>query len=351
MGTPGTPNDPEVSRIEVEGDTLSPRSTPAAATLGQSIYLFGGGYDDYLGKAVTVYNDTYAFDTQAGEMIRLDPSGDPPSPRFFSAGVGDEDRRDFYVFGGSAYDHGFANLRVFGDLYRYSVDGNSWSLAAPAEVGPGPRVRPNLWVHAGAIYAFGGLDERFRNHNDLWRFDLDEQCWGLVMGDSDDVEPRYEAVSGNTSRDGRVHAIGGETMRSGFRPTLISGTIEIDLVSGAMRPVEIDRAHDVSGGMRHQSAAGEIGGELYVYGGDDPHNKVMGCGAPFGQSPVGETWVFSPETGTWRRSTVQGPSLKRTVASVASGRMYVFGGYDFECDDGIGPGQLWNTDVIVISPR
>ena len=345
-----TPNEPQIGPIDVGGDTLSPRSTPAAATLGRFIYLFGGGYDDYLGEAVSVYNDTYAFDTQSGEMIRLDPSGDLPSPRFFSAGAGDEDRGDFYVFGGSAYDHGFANLRVFGELYRYSVASNSWSLAAPADQGPGRRVRPNLWAYAGAVYAFGGLDDRLRNHNDLWRFDLDEQRWDQVAGDTDAVEPRYEAVSGNASRDGRVYAIGGETMRSGFRPTVIPGTIEIDLGSGSMRPTMIDRADDVSGGMRHQSAAGEIDGELFVYGGDDPHNKVMGCGAPFGQAPVGETWVFSPDTGTWRRSTVQGPKLKRTVASVADGRMYVFCGYDFECDDGIGPGQIWNTDVIVINP-
>ena len=41
------------------------------------------------------------------------------------------------------------------------------------------------------------------------------------------------------------------------------------------------------------------------------------------------------------------PALKRTASAVVEGKMYVFSGWDFECTGGVGPGQLFNTDVFV----
>ena len=141
---------------------MSARSTPAAATVGGIIYLFGGGCDDYSGQTVTPYDTTFAFDPDTLSMAELAPTGQVPGPRVFSVGAGDEEHGDFYVFGGSTYNHDFSHLVAFGELYRYNVASNEWSLAADASRGPGPRIRPNMWSFDGGIYVFGGLDATHR---------------------------------------------------------------------------------------------------------------------------------------------------------------------------------------------
>ena len=113
--------DPSVRTVADVGSVMSARSTPAAATVGGIIYLFGGGFDDYSGHTVTPYDTTFAFDPDTLLMAELAPIGQVPGPRVFSAGAGDEEHGDLYIFGGSTYDHDFSHLVAFGELYRYNV--------------------------------------------------------------------------------------------------------------------------------------------------------------------------------------------------------------------------------------
>jgi hypothetical protein len=269
----------------------------------------------------------------------------------FSAGAGDEARGDFYVFGGSPYNPDFSGLVAFGELYRYNVASNAWSLAANASQGPGPRIRPNLWYFDGGIYAFGGLDGTLKNHSDLWRFDTADQAWTQLTGEHETLGGRYEAVSSNTSHRGLVFAVGGETIRADFTAEYTPGTIGIDLASATITQLDIPVEHDIEMGMRHMAAAAIIDGNFFVYGGDDPTDKRLGCGSPHGENPTGTLWIFDIGRRTWTLSSAEGPPLKRTVASVADEKMYVFAGWGFECAGGVGRGQLWNTEVVEIDPR
>ena len=342
--------EPSIRTVADVGSVMSARSTPAAATVGGVIYLFGGGFDDYLGRTMTPYATTFAFDPDTLSMAELAPSGQVPGPRVFSAGAGDGEHGDVYVFGGSTYDHDFSHLVAFGELYRYNVASNEWSLAADASRGPGPRIRPNMWHFDGGIFVFGGLDGSIKNHSDLWRFDTTDQSWTQLAGDSEKLGGRYEAVSSNSSHHGLVFAVGGETIRSDFTAAYTPGTLEIDLATGTISQLDVPVEHDIARGMRHMAAAAIIDGTFYVYGGDDPTDKRLGCGSPHGENPTGALWIFDIEQRTWRLSSAEGPALKRTVASVANGKMYVFAGWDFECVDGVGRGQLWNTKVVEIDP-
>jgi len=339
---------PRLTTITPDGEPYAPRSTPAAASLGDAVYLFGGAYDDFNGQTVTAYNTLHAYDTTTNTITELRPDGDVPTARAFAGGAADDTNNDIYVFGGSNFNHDFSWITAFGDLYRYTAADNRWTLAADPATGPGARIRPNMWFHDDAIFVFGGLDGAMKNHSDLWRFDISEQSWTQAAGEAATVGGRYEAVSTNTAHNGRAFAVGGETLTADYKAVLTPGTLEIDLDAGTVTQLVIPAAHDLFMGMRHMAAAAMIDGTMYMYGGDDPAIKRKGCGSPHGENPSGNLWAFDADAHTWRETAAVGPALKRTVASAVANKMYVFAGWDFECDNGVGRGQLWNHDIVVI---
>ena len=337
-----------ITTLSPSGDSYKPRSTPAAASLGGDVYLFGGAYDDFNGQTVTAYNTLHAYDTTNNTITELHPEGELPAPRAFAGGAADTTNSDVYVFGGSDFNHDFSHVTAFGDLYRYTPADNRWTLAADPASGPGARIRPNVWFHDGAIFVFGGLDGAMKNHSDLWRYDISQQRWTQVAGEDATVGGRYEAVSTNTAHNGRAFVVGGETLTADFRAVLTPGTVEIDLNAGAVTQLVIPAEHDLFMGMRHMAAAAFIDNTMYMYGGDDPAIKRKGCGSPHGENPSGNLWTFDADSTTWHETSSVGPALKRTVASAVGNKMFVFGGWDFECDNGVGRGQLWNHEVVVI---
>ncbi len=341
-------HDARITTVTPVGDSYQPRSTPAAASLGDNVYLFGGAYDDFLGETVTAYNSLHAYDTTTNAFTELHPDGDVPTPRVFSGGAADTTHNDVYAFGGSDFNHDFSRVTAFGDLYRYTPSDNRWSLAADKTTGPGARIRPNVWFHDDAIFVFGGLDGAMKNHSDLWRFDTREQSWQQIAGESATVGGRYESVSTNTAHNGKAFAVGGETLTAELRAVLTPGTLEIDLNAGTVTQLVIAAERDLFMGMRHMAAAAMIDGTMYMYGGDDPALKRKGCGSPHGENPSGNLWAFDANAKTWHETTAVGLALKRTVASAVGKQMYVFAGWDFECDNGVGRGQLWNHQVVVI---
>ncbi len=312
------------------------------------MYLFGGAYDDFLGETVTAYNSLHAYDTNTNTFTELHPDGDVPTPRVFAGGAADTTNNDVYVFGGSDFNHDFSRVTAFGDLYRYKPADNRWTHAADPTTGPGARIRPNVWFHDDAIFVFGGMDGAMKNHSDLWSYDTSEQSWSQVAGESASVGGRYESVSTNTAHNGKAFALGGETLTDDFRAVLTPGTVEINLNAGTVTQLAISAEHDLFMGMRHMAAAAMIDGTMYMYGGDDPALKRKGCGSPHGENPSGNLWAFDADKKTWHGTPEVGPALKRTVASAVGNKMFVFAGWDFECANGVGRGQLWNHEVVAI---
>jgi hypothetical protein len=94
-----------------------------------------------------------------------------------------------------------------------------------------------------------------------------------------------------------------------------------------------------------------IGTRFYLHGGDLPGGEA-GCGAPFDQNPTADLWSFDLVAHTWRQHLPAGTParLKRHAAAVAGGQLYITSGWDFQCDGGVGPGQIWNQETYVFRP-
>jgi hypothetical protein len=101
---------------------------------------------------------------------------------------------------------------------------------------------------------------------------------------------------------------------------------------------------------RNYGTAVTIGGSMYLQGGDRPDG--VNCG-PFPQHPTEQLWRFDLRDRVWDRQFPGGDALvrlKRTHSARVAGAMYVFAGYDFVCQDGVTPNQIWNHEVYRFKP-
>ena len=102
------------------GERPSPRYAPALVTIGQRLYLFGGGngIGGYL-------NDLHVYDPAADRWEKLAPKGEIPGPRGCPLPLCLDDNR-LYLFSGAQSSAAFGSW-VNGDLYCYDVAENQFS--------------------------------------------------------------------------------------------------------------------------------------------------------------------------------------------------------------------------------
>ena len=104
-----------------------------------------------------ILNDLYRFDINSMKWTSLDARS-PPAPRFshglaFAAG-------SLYVFGGMS-----ADFEVLGDLHQLELGTSAWQLIGANDTSaPSARFHAGIVTAADAIYVFGGLSDRFGEH-------------------------------------------------------------------------------------------------------------------------------------------------------------------------------------------
>lgn len=339
------------TRRNTTGPRPSERSTPAVATLGTAVYVFGGVKDDFSTNLNTFYNDLHRFDASTDTWEVLSPAGDLPPARAFAAAVGHKRSGRMLLFGGANYGPFFVNFVAYDDLWAYSVERNAWTQLRPLSRRPVGRSRPNMWLVDDRLYVFGGITSTFTVLNDLWVYDLAANTWTELIpnGAAGSPPPRHEAQAGTAPRHGKLTLYGGESFDAlgGFQ--MLTDTWEFDLNTGAW--TQVTPTPDIQP-HRNYGAASVIGGKLYLHGGDTPGGS-SGCGAPFPQNPSDELWQLDLVRHTWTRLSPSGDPLvrlKRHNSTVVDGRMYIFSGFDFQCDGLTGPGQVWNLDVYSYDP-
>ena len=282
------------SRVATTGDRPSERSAPLAANLPGQLYVFAGARDDFATGQVTFYNDLHRLDVVRHRWTRLAPAGQLPPARAFAAGASDPGRQQIFMFGGSTFDIPGTQFHPFDDLWAYSAATNRWSRLTSVGAAPSARSGSTMWAVGDRLYLFGGIDATFTTLAELWSYDLRRSTWTLLTPAGMAPPGRHVAQAGTVARFGQLTLYGG----------------------------------DVSGG-------------------------TGGCGAPFPQNPTAELWRFDLIGHTWQQLSPRGDplvQLKRHAAAAVDGRMYVVSGWDFRCDGGAGPGQIWNLDVYSLSP-
>jgi hypothetical protein len=158
------------------------------------------------------------------------------------------------------------------------------------------------------------------------------------------------AQAGTLARFQRLTIYGGEGIDPAVGFTALGDTWQFDLVQ--RRWVNVTPPVANIAPPRNYGAAATVGDSMYLHGGDVP-GGVGGCGAPFEQNPVADLWRFDLVHRVWRQVHPAGDPLvrlKRHAAATVSGRMYLVSGWDFRCDGGVGPGQIWNLNVYVFTP-
>lgn len=340
------------ARVAASGTPMSGRSTPAAAALGPDVYLFGGVRDDFQAGQNTFHDDLHRFNTRSGRWDRLAPAGAVPPPRAFAAAVAVPHRQWMLVFGGALYPADFSSFTAYDDLWAYDVVRNRWTQQRALNAGPSGRSRPTVWQVGDCLYVFGGIDATFQPLNDLWVYQIGERRWTLLAphGAAGSPPPRHEAMAGSRPVLGRLTLYGGETLTAEGFATL-GDTWQFDLATRTWTDVTPPPAHNIAP-PRNYAAADWIGLRLVLQGGDVPGGSA-GCGSPFPQNPTDELWQFDALTRAWSRLQPGGdplPRLKRSVGVTVGPRLFVFAGFDFQCDGQAG-GQLWNEAVHAYAPH
>jgi hypothetical protein len=337
------------TRLATTGPAPSERSTPAVAAIGHIVYVFGGARDDSVTGDTQIYDDLHRFDTVKRRWDVLTPTGAKPPPRVFAASAAHRASRRMLVFGGAFFGPFFSDFSAYGDLWAYNVDDNRWTELVASNAGPSPRSRPSAWVVDDKLYVFGGITSFFQVLNDLWVYDLHSNAWTelIPVGAAGSPPARHEAMIG--SRGGRLILYGGEAINEQFQFLVLDDTWELALATRRWKNVTPAPGDNVAP-PRNYGTAVTIGDSLYLQGGDTPVG--VDCG-PFPQHPTSELWRFDLHDRVWTQQFPGGDPLarlKRINSARVAGSMYIFGGYDFACDGGVTPRQIWNHDVYRFTP-
>lgn len=342
-----TTSDGTWAKVSTTGTGPSDRSVPAVAGVGSALVVFGGVEDDFSTGKNTFFDDLYRLDTVSGTWTQIPREivGPWPAARAFAAAT--SSATQFFVFGGSQFSADGSEFTVFDDLWVLS--GRAWQRLPS---GPSARSGSTLWFSKEdkKLYLFGGIDQTFSTLNDLWSFDLSTNKWAELVPDGQPGSPpsRHAAQAGQVAVNGTITLYGGEGPPPTFE--VLNDTWTYDIATGDWS--DIGPAVPGIEPGRNYAAAGVIGDDLYVQGGDVPGGEA-GCGAPFPQNPVEELWRLDLPSKTWKQLSPAGDKLvrlKRHSAAAVRGKLYVVNGWDFQCSGGVGPGQVWNTSVYAFTP-
>ncbi|KAI3755673.1 hypothetical protein L1987_55479 [Smallanthus sonchifolius] len=175
-------------KLNQKGAGPGARSSHAITIVGEKAYAFGGEFK----PRVPVDNSLYVFDLIELTWFVAEVTGDIPPPRVgvTMASIG----QTIYVFGGRDATHAELN-----ELYSFDTCTNKWTLLSNGDTGPAHRSYHSVTTDDQHVYVFGGCGVAGRL-NDLWAFNVVEKTWARLPLPGDNLKgrggPRLTAVGG-----------------------------------------------------------------------------------------------------------------------------------------------------------
>lgn len=145
-------------------NTPEPRDSHACVRIGNNMYIFGGSNGE------NPLNDMFAFNLVSKTWIKIETTGEIPSPREGHSGVALHDRY-FFIFGG------WDGKNIFQNCYLFDYITKKWKMI---EYVPGteplPRESHSCALLQDNIYIFGGqgcsIKKKDTYYNDLFKFKI-----------------------------------------------------------------------------------------------------------------------------------------------------------------------------------
>lgn len=257
------------SALDAAGEVPPPRVGVTMASVGATVFVFGGRDKDH-----TELNELYSFDTATSTWALLSSGDDGPPHRSYHSMVADGEGSRVYVFGGCG------NAGRLNDLWAYDVAAGRWEeLPSPGAACP-PRGGPGLAFAGGkvwVVYGFSGDAEL----DDVHSYDPGTGEWAVVDTTGDKPTPRSVLCAAGVGK--HVVVFGGEVDPSDLghlgAGKFSAEAFVLDTETGAWARLD-DAGSGHHPGPRGWCAfsAGTLDGRrgMLVYGGNSPTNDRLG---------------------------------------------------------------------------
>lgn len=131
--------------------------------------------------------ETHTLDPDRRTWTRKNPPVSP-SPRAFFGFHGYNQKHWAILYGGVLFSINLTTFQVYGDLWRYKPSEDTWTQIVPINAGPGTRGGIEIFIHNHDLYLFGGLDQTFTLHNDVWKYNFQQNRWTRLLPDTNSTQ-------------------------------------------------------------------------------------------------------------------------------------------------------------------
>jgi hypothetical protein len=336
------------------GDKPSARGAGKWVPVGNKLVMYGGFYECFDKNQCEhgYFDDVYTFDVTTGKWEKKNPkssTGAFPGKRVFMGAAPYKKNNAAVFFGGVEYNAKVTSFHVYGDLWEYNPQTDTWTQRSYANQGPGARLGAEIVIKDDTLYLLGGYDETRTNHNDLWSYDLRTNTWNQLRENGDPQSPsrRYIFRFELDEAKGDIYIFGGNYRE---KVTIQRNDVwKYHIASDRFTELVSETATKITG--RTHGAGAVFGGRFLIALGDIPSGGCFTNQDSEHQNPTNEVWslLTSHRHGLLNWTRVQigfgPPPLKRVFYAKVGDRLYVTHGFNYKCDTPSTEGPIYNLDM------
>jgi len=317
------------------GHTPSFRGAATMAAIDGTLVLFGGFFECFdAGHCSNIFfDDTFHYDIDSARWSLIHPGVKPGARAFHSIATYDQ-TDSLVIYGGVRYQPDLSGVVLFQDMWQYFPSAETWIQRHPLNAGPGNRVGPSMAIQGHTLYFFGGLDEStFTSFNDMWSYNLITNRWTRLSPNGAPGNPTGRYLAKTELLKGKIYIFSGNLNPSQLGVQLNDFWVyEISSNTFTQIPTPPSVISRVHGASAHTSKS-----VLMSLG--DTNNDTQECKVDEisgGQFPQNSTDVYRVKGDNlgWNPQVhiAHQPKLKRVAYAQDGDTLYVWGGYDFNCN-------------------